>query len=33
VHAMDDVRAAAVDGLIRDIVIPFNGVLLTRALV
>ena len=33
VHAMDDVRAAAVDGLIRDIVIPFNGVLVTRALV
>ncbi len=33
VHAMDDVRAAAVDGLIRGIVIPFNGVLLTRALV
>jgi rhamnopyranosyl-N-acetylglucosaminyl-diphospho-decaprenol beta-1,3/1,4-galactofuranosyltransferase len=33
VHAMGDVRAAAGDGLIRDIVIPFNGVLLTRALV
>ena len=33
VHAMGDVRAAATDGLIRDIVIPFNGVLLTRALV
>jgi rhamnopyranosyl-N-acetylglucosaminyl-diphospho-decaprenol beta-1,3/1,4-galactofuranosyltransferase len=33
VHAMDDVRAAAADGLIRGIVIPFNGVLLTRALV
>jgi rhamnopyranosyl-N-acetylglucosaminyl-diphospho-decaprenol beta-1,3/1,4-galactofuranosyltransferase len=30
---MGDVRAAATDGLIRDIVIPFNGVLLTRALV
>jgi rhamnopyranosyl-N-acetylglucosaminyl-diphospho-decaprenol beta-1,3/1,4-galactofuranosyltransferase len=33
VHEMRDVRAAATDGLIRDIVIPFNGVLLTRALV
>ena len=33
VHAMDDVRAAASDGLIRGIVIPFNGVLLTRDLV
>jgi rhamnopyranosyl-N-acetylglucosaminyl-diphospho-decaprenol beta-1,3/1,4-galactofuranosyltransferase len=33
VHAMDDVRAAADDGLIRGIVIPFNGVLLTRRLV
>jgi rhamnopyranosyl-N-acetylglucosaminyl-diphospho-decaprenol beta-1,3/1,4-galactofuranosyltransferase len=33
VHAMADVRAAATDGLIRGIVIPFNGVLLTRALV
>jgi rhamnopyranosyl-N-acetylglucosaminyl-diphospho-decaprenol beta-1,3/1,4-galactofuranosyltransferase len=33
VHAMDDVRAAAGDGLIPDIVIPFNGVLLTRSLV
>src|SRR4029079_16048219 len=32
-HAMDDVRRAARDGLIRDIVIPFNGVLGTRALV
>ena len=32
-HAMDDVRRAARDGLIRDIVIPFNGVLVTRALV
>ena len=33
VHALRDVRAAATDGLIRDIVIPFNGVLVTRALV
>ena len=33
VHAMADVRRAARDGLIRDIVIPFNGVLVTRALV
>ena len=33
VHAMDDVRRAAVDGLIRGIVIPFNGVLVTRELV
>jgi len=33
VHAMVDVRRAARDGLIRDIVIPFNGVLVTRALV
>jgi rhamnopyranosyl-N-acetylglucosaminyl-diphospho-decaprenol beta-1,3/1,4-galactofuranosyltransferase len=33
VHAMADVRRAASDGLIRGIVIPFNGVLLTRALV
>jgi rhamnopyranosyl-N-acetylglucosaminyl-diphospho-decaprenol beta-1,3/1,4-galactofuranosyltransferase len=33
VHAMDDVRRAARDGMIRGIVIPFNGVLLTRALV
>ena len=33
VHAMRDVRAAATDGVIRDIVIPFNGVLLTRDLV
>ena len=30
---MDDVRAAATDGLIRDVVIPFNGVLVTRDLV
>jgi rhamnopyranosyl-N-acetylglucosaminyl-diphospho-decaprenol beta-1,3/1,4-galactofuranosyltransferase len=33
VHAMSDVRRAAQDGLIRDIVIPFNGVLVTRELV
>ena len=33
VHAMADVRRAASGGLIRDIVIPFNGVLVTRALV
>ncbi len=33
VHAMDDVREAAAEGLIRGIVIPFNGVLLKRALV
>ena len=33
VHRMADVAAAAVDGLIRDVVIPFNGVLVTRELV
>jgi rhamnopyranosyl-N-acetylglucosaminyl-diphospho-decaprenol beta-1,3/1,4-galactofuranosyltransferase len=33
VHAMTDVRRAAEDGLIRGIVIPFNGVLVTRDLV
>lgn len=33
VHEMSAVRTAAVDGLIRDVVIPFNGVLVTRALV
>lgn len=33
VHAMTDVVAASVDGLIRDVVIPFNGVLVTRDLV
>ncbi len=33
VHRMADVEAAADDGLIRDVVIPFNGVLLRRALV
>ena len=33
VREMADVRAAATDGLIRDVVIPFNGVLVTRDLV
>lgn len=33
VHAMAEVEAAAVDGLIPDVVIPFNGVLVTRELV
>jgi rhamnopyranosyl-N-acetylglucosaminyl-diphospho-decaprenol beta-1,3/1,4-galactofuranosyltransferase len=33
VHLMRDVEAAATDGLLPDIVIPFNGVLVTRALV
>ncbi|WP_182524035.1 glycosyltransferase family 2 protein [Nocardioides dongkuii] len=33
VHRLDDVAAAATDGLIRDVVIPFNGVLVTRELV
>lgn len=33
VHHMADVTAAAVDGVIRDVVIPFNGVLVTRDLV
>ena len=33
VHAMSAVTAAARDGLIDDVVIPFNGVLVTRALV
>lgn len=32
VHRMADVEAAAVDGLIADVVIPFNGVLVTREL-
>lgn len=32
VHALGDVRAAAVDGRIDGIVIPFNGVLVTRVL-
>ncbi|GAB3852185.1 hypothetical protein GCM10028801_02910 [Nocardioides maradonensis] len=33
VHDLADVRAAARDGRLDDIVIPFNGVLVTRALV
>jgi rhamnopyranosyl-N-acetylglucosaminyl-diphospho-decaprenol beta-1,3/1,4-galactofuranosyltransferase len=33
VHALSDAEAAARDGLIADVVIPFNGVLLTRDLV
>lgn len=33
VHQMSEVRRAAKDGLIADVVIPFNGVLLTRDLV
>ncbi|THI94049.1 glycosyltransferase [Nocardioides sp.] len=33
VHAMADVEAAARDGLIEGVVIPFNGVLVTRDLV
>ena len=33
VHRMADVEAAATDGVIRDVVIPFNGVLVTRELV
>jgi len=33
VHAMADVTAAATGGMIRDVVIPFNGVLVTRELV
>lgn len=33
VRQLDDVRHAATDGLIRDVVIPFNGVLVTRDLV
>ncbi|MBB6628989.1 glycosyltransferase family 2 protein [Nocardioides sp. KIGAM211] len=33
VHRMRDVEAAAPDGVIRDVVIPFNGVLVTRELV
>ena len=33
VHDLADVTEAATDGLIRDVVIPFNGVLVTRALV
>lgn len=33
VHAMADVERAAVDGVLADVVIPFNGVLVTRDLV
>lgn len=33
VHEMAAVEAAATDGLIRDVVIPFNGVLVTKELV
>jgi rhamnopyranosyl-N-acetylglucosaminyl-diphospho-decaprenol beta-1,3/1,4-galactofuranosyltransferase len=33
VHEMADVTAATADGVIRDVVIPFNGVLVTRELV
>ena len=33
VHRLDAVEAAATDGLIRDVVIPFNGVLVTKELV
>lgn len=33
VRQLADVRSAATEGLIRDVVIPFNGVLVTRALV
>jgi rhamnopyranosyl-N-acetylglucosaminyl-diphospho-decaprenol beta-1,3/1,4-galactofuranosyltransferase len=33
VHRLEDVERAAVDGLLPDVVIPFNGVLLTRDLV
>jgi len=33
VGRVDEVRAAAVGGLVRDVVIPFNGVLVTRDLV
>src|SRR5207342_2697927 len=33
VHQMAEVEAAATDGVIDDIVIPFNGVLVTRALI
>ena len=32
-HRIDEVRAAAVDGLVTDVLIPFNGVLITRGLV
>ena len=33
VHRMSEVEAAALDGVIPDVVIPFNGVLVTRELV
>ncbi len=33
VHRLADVESAARDGLLRDVVIPFNGVLVTRELV
>ncbi len=33
VHAVRDAEAAATDGVIRDVVIPFNGVLVTADLV
>jgi rhamnopyranosyl-N-acetylglucosaminyl-diphospho-decaprenol beta-1,3/1,4-galactofuranosyltransferase len=33
VHRMSEVEAAAQDGLVADVVIPFNGVLVTRELV
>ncbi len=33
VHALPDVVAAATDGILEDVVIPFNGVLVTRDLV
>ena len=33
VHALADVERAAVDGVLEEVVIPFNGVLLTRDLV
>ncbi len=33
VHDLADVERAAVDGLVKDVVIPFNGVLVTRDLV
>ncbi|MET0523849.1 MAG: glycosyltransferase [Nocardioides sp.] len=33
VHALADVERAATDGVLEDVVIPFNGVLLTRGLV
>jgi rhamnopyranosyl-N-acetylglucosaminyl-diphospho-decaprenol beta-1,3/1,4-galactofuranosyltransferase len=33
VHGLDDVELAATDGLLEDVVIPFNGVLVTKELV